>query len=164
METTLSLDDVKEFQLSSFEDYRGEIYTIYDSKSIPNLVFNHDKIAIRHHNVLVGIHGDFNTWKLATCLYGRIQTVVVDKRTLSVDLNKWRSYILSDKNKKQLLIPPGIGNSFLVLSDFCVYHYKLAYTGDYVDSDRQFTLKWNDPLYNISWGSLCPILSQRDNI
>jgi dTDP-4-dehydrorhamnose 3,5-epimerase len=55
-----------------------------------------------------------------------------------------------------------MGNSFLVLSDVCVYNYKLSYSGEYTDHDKQFTLKWNDPKYNIHWPIQNPILSERD--
>ena len=161
METNLSLNDIKEYKIESFEDYRGEIYTTY-KKSLENKSFDHDKCCVRYKDSLVGIHGDFNTWKLITCLYGRVYCVLVDNRKNSIDFNKYKTFILSNENKKQILIPPGIGNSFLVLSDFCIYNYKLSYTGNYTDCDQQFTLKWNDPKYNIKWPINNPILSDRD--
>jgi len=156
-----SLNDISEIQLSSFEDFRGEIYTIFD-QSKSTKVFNHDKIAIRHKDCLVGIHGDFSTYKLITCLFGKIFVALVDNREDSKDFNSHKTYILSAENKKQLLVPPGIGNSFLVLSDVCVYNYKLSYDGDYIDCDKQFTLKWNDTKYGIFWPIKNPILSERD--
>ncbi len=157
----MSLDDVKEFELDAYEDFRGEIYTTYRETELDR-AFNHDKICTRHHGVLVGIHGDFQTWKLVTCLYGRVYSVIVDNRPDSIDYGKHRSYVLSHVNKKQILIPPGVGNSFLVMSDFCVYNYKLSYVGDYVDCDKQFTLKWNDAELGIHWPIQNPILSKRD--
>lgn len=161
METTLSLSDVKEYSLSSHEDMRGEIYTIYEREKYP-LEFNHSKVCTRHKDVLVGIHGDFATWKLVTCLYGRVYSALVDNRPESSDYNKCKTFVLSHFNKKQLLIPPGVGNSFLVLSDFCVYSYQLSYLGGYTDCDKQFTLKWDNPKYGIHWPIKQPILSERD--
>ncbi len=157
-----SLNDIVEFSLDSYEDFRGEIYTTYKESEYPHR-FNHDKVCTRHKDVLVGIHGDFATWKLVTCLYGRVYAVVVDNRPDSVDYLKHKSFVLSHLNKKQLLLPPGIGNSFLVMSDFCVYNYKLSYVGDYTDADDQFTLKWNDPKLGIYWPIKNPIVSQRDD-
>ena len=61
-----------------------------------------------------------------------------------------------------VLIPPGLGNAFFVKSEFATYHYKLAYQGDYVDSEDQFTVAWDDPRINIDWPSKDPILSERD--
>ena len=57
-------------------------------KFLPNnLSFNHDKFSYNNQNVLRGIHGDFKTWKLVTCIYGSIQQVVVDHREGSKSLN-----------------------------------------------------------------------------
>ena len=160
MET--SLKDIKEYEISSFEDYRGEIFTTYN-ESVEGRKFEHDKICTRYKNCLVGIHGDFKTWKLITCLYGNVYCVIVDNRPDSKDYKKHTTFILNDKNKKQILLPPGMGNSFLVLSDFCIYNYKLSYEGDYTDFDKQFTIKWDDPAYNINWPIKNPILGARDN-
>ena len=55
-----------------------------------------------------------------------------------------------------------MGNSYYVKSENAVYHYKLAYEGDYIDADKQFSLKWNDARINIDWPTKTPILSGRD--
>ena len=70
--------------------------------------------------------------------------------------------ILDDKKRKQVLIPPGVGNGFFVLSDQCVFQYKWSYDGEYPDVKDQFSIKWNDPTINIDWPSDNPILSRRD--
>jgi dTDP-4-dehydrorhamnose 3,5-epimerase len=156
-----SLADIQEYIIDANHDFRGEIFTTYKD-NFAGMVFQHDKITIRYKDVLVGIHGDHKTWKLITCLFGRVFAVFVDNREDSIDYLKHKEIILSHENKKQILIPPGIGNSFFVLSDVCVYNYKLSYTGDYIDYDQQFTLKWNDPQLNIKWPHNYPILSKRD--
>lgn len=161
METNLSLNDIKEINPTVFEDFRGEIYTIYDSNKY-NINFNHDKICNRSKNVLVGLHGDEKTTKLVSCLYGKVFSVIVDCRKESPDYLKYKTFILSDFNKKQLLIPPNFANGFCVISDYCVYNYKLSYYGEYTDFDKQFTLRWDDPKLNIFWPYNNPILSERD--
>ena len=60
----------------SFRDSRGQLFTIWEEKALPNMSFNHDKVAISKKNVLRGLHTD-KSWKLITCLYGKIQFVVV---------------------------------------------------------------------------------------
>ena len=60
------------------------------------------------------------------------------------------------------MIPPGMGNGYYVFSPTAVYHYKLAYTGNYIDADQQFTINWNNPKLNITWPVNNPILSDRD--
>ena len=44
-----------------------------------------------------------------------------------------------------------------------IYHYKLAYSGDYLDYEDQFTVAWNSDELNIEWPCNNPILSRRDN-
>ena len=158
-----SLNDIKEFTIDAFEDFRGSIYTTYHQTDF-DLSFIHDKISVRRQNSLVGIHGDFKTHKLVTCLHGEIFVAIVDNREDSSDYQKHRTFILTGDNHKQLLVPPGMGNSFLVLSELCIYSYKLAYDGDYADVGEQFTLKWDDPKYNIYWPIKNPMLSERDSL
>ena len=61
------------------------------------------------------------------------------------------STILSDKENVQILVPPGYANGHLCLSDNCVFHYKLSYSGKYSDVKSQKVLKWNDPRIKINW-------------
>lgn len=146
---------------NAFTDYRGDLYTIWKDDDF-NLNFNHDKVSTSRKHVLRGIHGDTKSWKLVSCLHGEIYFVLVDNRESSDTFMKWEYMVLSDRNKKQVLIPPGVGNGFLVLSDHSVFHYKWSYEGEYADVNQQFTIKWNDPMIGIDWPINNPILSKRD--
>ena len=88
--------------------------------------------------------------------------MVVDLRDNSPTYQSWISFDISDKNQKLVLIPPGCGNAYYVKSDNAVSHYKLAYSGEYIDYEEQFTYPWNDSRLNINWPSKEPILSNRD--
>jgi dTDP-4-dehydrorhamnose 3,5-epimerase len=153
--------EIKIFQPDSFEDYRGELYTVFNQDE-HKLVFNHDKVAVSKQHVLRGIHGDAKATKLITCLSGAIYLVVVDNRPESPNYLKWDSIILSETNRKQVLIPPMFANGHLVLSNTAVFFYKWSYPGEYPDVKDQFTLKWNDSKVNIHWPIDSPILSKRD--
>jgi len=142
-------------------DYRGDLWTLWKSDA-HHLDFNHDKVSTSRKHVLRGIHGDQKSWKLVTCLYGELYFVVADPRPDSETYMKWDSMILDSRNRSQVLLPPGVGNGFLVLSEESVFHYKWCYPGAYPDIDEQFTIKWNDPAWNISWPIDNPILQPRD--
>ena len=144
-----------------FTDYRGDLYTIWKDGDF-DLHFNHDKVSTSRKNVLRGIHGDNKSWKLVTCLYGEIYFVIVDNRESSDTFLQWEWMMLTDRNRKQVLIPPGVGNGFLVMSHRSVFHYKWSYEGEYPDVDQQFTIKWNDPIVGVDWPIVNPILSKRD--
>lgn len=148
-------------QPNSFEDFRGELYTLYKENDY-NLNFNHDKVSISRKNTLRGLHGDNKSWKLVTCLAGEIYLVIVDNRPDSPNYLKWDWKILTSKNRIQVLIPPMFANGHFILSKEATFFYKWSYPGKYPDVDDQFTLKWNDPKLNITWPNFNPILSSRD--
>lgn len=150
-------------QLDVFEDFRGEYIETYNEalyrENGIDIKFVQDDISISTRNVLRGIHGDNETWKLISCLQGKFYLVVVNCDKQSADFGKWQSFVLSDKNMLQILVPPRYGNAHLVLSDTTIFHYKQS---TYYDRTKQFTYKWDDPEFNIWWPIKKPILSQRD--
>ena len=154
--------EVKIYQPDSFEDYRGELYTLFKQEDL-DLLFNHDKVSTSRKHVLRGLHGDFKSWKHISCLGGEILVVVVDNRLKSKNYLKWDSIIISAKNRKSILLPPMFANGHLVLSDNATLFYKWSYQGTYPDVQDQFTLKWDDPKIGIKWPISNPILSQRDS-
>lgn len=141
-------------------DYRGEYIETWNLTAFSTILsdkFKQDDISTSKKNVLRGLHGDWETYKLVQCLQGEIMLVVVDCRN---DHGKHETFILNDKNRHQILIPPGCANGHLVLSDSCIFSYKQ--TTLYQGADKQFTLKWNDSFLNINWPTESPILSLRD--
>ena len=155
------INGVVDREQDAFTDYRGDLYTIWKDDEF-DLNFNHDKVSTSRKHVLRGIHGDNKSWKLVTCLYGEIYFVIVDNRDSSDTFLQWESMMLTDRNRRQVLIPPGVGNGFLVMSHRSVFHYKWSYEGEYADVDQQFTIKWNDPIVGVDWPIDNPILSKRD--
>lgn len=145
------------------EDFRGtntEIFNVglYD-ESIGRIDWKIDSVSTSRKHVLRGVHGDSKTWKLISCLYGTIYLLVVDNRPSSPNYRQKVSFTISDKNRKQVLVPPGFGNGHLVMSHTAVFHYKWS---EYYDRQAQFTIKWNDPDYEFWWPIKHPILSERD--
>ncbi len=150
------------------EDERGNIWTSFIAGDVHNLVtdkvhFKHNKFSKSKKNVLRGIHGDTKSWKLVTAVYGKMQQVVVDMREESPTYLQWEEFIIDSDKPQLVLIPPRLGNAYYNMGDDLVYHYSLAYDGDYIDADEQFSVKWNDERIGIKWR--CdgePILSGRD--
>jgi dTDP-4-dehydrorhamnose 3,5-epimerase len=170
------LEGVLLFKLESFEDFRGEYVEIFNEslykreivnnlkgtifeKSARGIKFLEDDISTGSRGVLKGLHGDKKTWKLISCLYGKFYLVVLNQNHKSTDYGKWEAFTLSASNKNQVLIPPYFGNGHLVLSEYSIFAYKQT---SYYDPKSQFTVKFNDPAFNIWWPIKNPILSQRD--
>jgi dTDP-4-dehydrorhamnose 3,5-epimerase len=109
--------------------------------------------------VLRGIH--VAEW--TKCIYvvrGEAQAVIVDLRRDSPHFGRHESFVLGESRRAMLVVPPGCGNSFLVLSDWVDYIYSVDrewYAGG------EFGIAWDDPDLGIDWkldGQ--PILSEKD--
>lgn len=146
-----------------FEDFRGTYVETYNENLYRQMGieehFVQDDISVSDKHVLRGIHGDQETWKLVSCLWGKFYLVVVNWDPTSPQYQQWESFSLSDRNRQQVLIPPKFGNGHLVLSDQAIFHYKQT---TYYNREGQFTLSWNDPALGIWWPVNRPIVSQRD--
>lgn len=157
------LKGVRLMKLDIFEDHRGQYIETYSKKRYYSngidIEFVQDDISVSSKNVLKGIHGDFETWKLITCLYGKFYLVVVDCRQESSSFGRWEPFVLSGENGLQVLVPPGYGNGHLVLSDQAVFHYKQS---TYYHPKKQFSYRYDDDRFNIWWPSVTPVLSRRD--
>jgi len=163
-----SLKEVKIISPSTYREFRGEIFTTYHTKYHPANDFLssemcvHDRFSRSYKGVLRGLHYDFSTWKLVQAVVGDIYLVVLDMRLNSATNGKWESYIITERTRDQVLIPPGFANGHFALTD-CIFHYNLFYEGDYVDESEQKVVKWNDSKYNINWPTNSPILQKRDS-
>ncbi len=146
-----------------FEDFRGTYVETYNEVLYRQMGieehFVQDDISVSEKHVLRGIHGDQETWKLVSCLWGKFYLVVVNWDPSSSQYQQWESFTLSDQNRQQVLIPPKFGNGHLVLSDQAIFHYKQT---TYYNREGQFTLSWNDPALGIWWPLKHPIVSKRD--
>lgn len=152
---------------SVYREYRGEIFTTYHSKLHPINEFittehnTHSRFSKSYSGVLRGLHYDNKTYKLVQAIVGDIYLIVLDVRPESNTYGKWESYIISEKTREQVLVPPGFANGHYALTD-CVFHYYLYYPGEYIDENNQGVIKWNDPSFNIEWPTVNPILQKRD--
>ena len=161
------IPDILTIKPSMNWDIRGSIYSSFNKdfylEFLPKKInFKHDKFAESKFNVLRGLHGDSKTWKLVSCVWGELFEVVVDMRKNSPTYKKWDAFNLNSNDYSQVLIPPGFINGYYVQSKHAIFHYKLAYDGDYIDANEQMTYVWNDPELNIKWPCKDPILQERD--
>ena len=165
--TSKVLPGVTVINPSVYYESRGEISTTYHSDYYDSLIpleerergvqFKHDRYSKSEFNVLRGLHYDDKTWKMVSCLTGKIYLVVLDIKT-----GKWENFILSPSTRIQVLIPPGFANGHYVMEKDSIFYYKMAYEGEFNDVDKQQTIKWNSKEFNIEWPCANPIISKRD--
>ncbi len=160
-------EQVPIFTPSIYREFRGEIFTTYHTKThpvnklLPEDIEIHSRFSKSYKGVLRGLHYDNKTYKLVQALVGDIYLVVLDYREDSATFGKWESYIISEKTRDQVLIPPGFANGHYALTD-CIFHYNLFYPGEYIDEHSQGVIKFNDSRFNIEWPDDNPILQARD--
>ena len=146
-----------------FEDFRGSFVEIYNEilykEAGIDVNFVQDDVSTSRQHVLRGIHGDRQTYKMVSCLYGALYLVVANCDENSQAFGKWFSTTLSAANKRQVLVPPNHGLAHLVTTDVALFHYKQS---TYYDRASQFTYRWDDPRFGIDWPIEDPILSERD--
>ena len=164
--TETEIPDVKIVKPIVFGDERGFFLETFEQKRYQQMLdinfnFVQDNHSRSQKGVLRGLHFQKQNpqGKLVRVVRGQVYDVVVDIRKDSKTFGKWVSIILSEENKTQLWIPPGLAHGFVVLSDIADFEYKCT---NYYDPKSEESLLWNDPTVNIDWPITNPILSTKD--
>ncbi|MDP2609842.1 MULTISPECIES: dTDP-4-dehydrorhamnose 3,5-epimerase [unclassified Oceanobacter] len=136
--------DERGFFLETFQDNR------YRDMAGINATFVQDNHSRSRKGVLRGLHFQKSKpqGKLVRVIRGSVFDVAVDIRPGSPTFGQWEGVILSEENKRQFWVPPGLAHGFLVLSDAADFEYKCT---DYYDPADEGSLIWNDPEVAIEW-------------
>jgi dTDP-4-dehydrorhamnose 3,5-epimerase len=151
-----------------FYDYRGEYVETWNEEEYLPLInpgatgaasdrFLQDDISVSRKDTLRGLHGDSITWKLVQCLHGTLLLTVLDLRKDSPSFLRHQQWTLNDRNRRQVLVPPGCVNGHLCLTDACIFSYKQT---SFYRQQKQVTVRYDS--FGIQWPVAHPILSQRD--
>ncbi|AYH15258.1 dTDP-4-dehydrorhamnose 3,5-epimerase [Pectobacterium parmentieri] len=149
--------DARGFFLETFEKQR------YQKMLNIDLDFVQDNHSRSSKGVLRGLHFQKTKpqGKLVHVVRGEVFDVAVDIRPNSPTYGVWEGIILSEENKTQFWLPPGLAHGFVVLSDFADFEYKCT---DYYDPSDEGCLLWNDPEVGIEWPISDPLLSEKDKL
>lgn len=158
--------DVKIIEPKVFGDERGFfLETFQKERYLEALNIEGDFVQDNHSRsakgVLRGLHFQRVNpqGKLVRVVRGEVFDVAVDIRPESPTFKQWVGVILSEENKTQFWIPPGLAHGFVVLSDFADFEYKCT---NYYDPSSEGCLLWNDPEVGIEWPVTAPLLSEKD--
>lgn len=97
--------------------------------------------------------------KLVQCVRGSIFDVALDLRKGSKTYGKWVGEVLSEENKKMLLVPKGFAHGFQALEKNCLVEY---FVTQYYAANYERGIRWNDPAFAIDWPVKKAILSEKD--
>lgn len=133
-------------------------------ENFPNIHFVQDNESKSDFGVLRGLHFQkppFEQTKLVRVIHGEVLDVAVDLRVKSKTYGQYESFILSDTNKKQLLIPRGFAHGFLVLSKTAIFQYKVD---NIYAPNHDSGILYNDSTLKIDWKLDCKnfIISEKD--
>ncbi len=152
--------------VTAFGDERGyfmETYNAADFRSAGlQYQFVQDNQSSSRKGVLRGLHFQkkYSQAKLVRVLKGEVFDVAVDLRRGSETYGQWVGVILSEANKRQLMIPRGFAHGFLVMSDYAEFAYKCD---ELYHPEDEGGLKWDDPDIGIEWPETEElVLSEKD--
>ena len=167
--TKTEIKDLVIIDPDCYGDHRGWFMETYNEAKMKengiDVVFvqdNHSKSLVK--GTLRGLHFQNNPMaqtKLVRCTKGVILDVAVDLRKNSPTYKKWFSIELTEENKKQLFIPQGFAHGFLTLSDDVEVQYKVD---NLYSKEHDRGIRYNDPEIGIDWGSIDPVLSEKDTL
>ena len=154
-------------QRKAIEDHRGFLSRFYCADEFrmagitkPVAQINHT--LTRKKGAVRGLHFQHPPHaetKLVSCLKGEIWDVAVDIRSGSPTFLQWHGEILSEANRKSMLIPEGYAHGFQALTEDCELLY--LHTAPF-HPESEGALNVADPALAITW--LLPVseLSERD--
>jgi len=161
------LDGVVILEPEVFGDYRGYFMESFNQQKLARLgldfafVQDNQSFSVQAGTIR-GLHYQLNPkaqTKLVRVLTGAIYDVVVDIRKKSPTFGQWVGVILSEENKRQLLVPKGFAHGFCTLVKDTMVLYKVD---EYYSPEHDRGIMWNDPDLGIDWPMPHAILSEKD--
>ncbi|MEL5510682.1 dTDP-4-dehydrorhamnose 3,5-epimerase, partial [Serratia marcescens] len=129
--TDTKIAGVKIIQPKVFGDARGFFLETFEKKRYQDMLgidldFVQDNHSRSSRGVLRGLHFQKVNpqGKLVRVVRGEVFDVAVDIRPESPTYGAWEGVILSEENKTQFWVPPGLAHGFVVLSDVADFEYK----------------------------------------
>jgi dTDP-4-dehydrorhamnose 3,5-epimerase len=150
-----------------FGDHRGFFMESYNEKKFKqhelNIHFVQDNHSLSAESGTIrGLHYQLQPkaqTKLIRVISGAIYDVVVDIRKDSSTFGQWIGAILSENNKRQLLVPKGFAHGFCTIVPNTEVMYKVD---QYYSPEYDRGILWNDPAIGIDWPTSNPVLSEKD--
>ena len=165
--TPLPLKDSYLIVPDPFKDNRGQFARIFCKKEMSAAGLTKNIVQVNHSltvqkGVVRGMHFQYPPKaeiKMVKCLNGEVFDVIVDLRKDSPTFLKWHGEILSEANMKMIYIPEGFAHGFQTMEKNCKLLY---FHTEFYNSGFEGSVRYNDPLINISWPLEITDISSKD--
>ena len=150
------LEDVIVIEPQVHGDSRGYFMETFRQDKLEEFLghklnFCQDNESKSSKGVLRGLHYQLHPaaqTKLVRVIQGSVLDVAVDIRIGSPTFGEHFTVELSEKNKKQLLIPRGFAHGFVVLEENTIFAYKVD---NYYSPQNDRGIAFDDMNLNINW-------------
>ncbi|MFN2141853.1 MAG: dTDP-4-dehydrorhamnose 3,5-epimerase family protein [Candidatus Promineifilaceae bacterium] len=148
-------------RLQAFGDDRGRFMETFRKEWFPQRSW--DRVQMNRSDskkrVLRGLHYHHRQIDYWYVVQGLLRAALVDIRPDSATYLNTFLIEMGGENNIGLFIPSGVAHGFFAISDVT-----LTYVIDnYFDGGRdEYGVAWNDPQIGMDWGTVDPILSDRD--
>lgn len=161
------LEDVIIIEPAVFGDHRGYFMESYNKNVFSEQGIEYDFVQDNQSlsvetGVIRGLHYQLAPkaqTKLVRALTGAIYDVAVDIRKGSPTYGQWVGAILSEDNKRHLLVPKGFAHGFCTLVPNTIVAYKVD---EYYSPEHDRGILWNDPAIGVDWPTSKAVLSEKD--
>lgn len=150
------LKDVKIIEPDVFGDHRGFFTESYSEEKYKKLGIDFNFVQDNHSlsveaGIVRGLHfqrGNAEQTKLIRVVTGAVLDVIVDMRKGSHTYGQWESFILSEHNRRQLLVPRGFAHGFATLTPNVNFMYKYD---NYYNAEADAGIAFDDKELGIDW-------------
>lgn len=150
------LKDVKIIEPDVFGDHRGFFTESYSEEKYKKLGIDFNFVQDNHSlsveaGIVRGLHfqrGNAEQTKLIRVVTGAVLDVIVDMRKGSHTYGQWESFILSEHNRRQLLVPRGFAHGFATLTPNVNFMYKCD---NYYNAEADAGIAFDDKELGIDW-------------
>lgn len=154
-------------KLEKLEDFRGFFERVYCFNEFKKIGINKTILQINSSysskkGTIRGLHYQVEPCaeiKIMRCIQGEVFDVIIDLRPESKTYCQWFGTKLTAKDSTLLVIPEGFAHGCQSLVDDTGIMYPV--TACYSPKHER-GIRWNDPLFNIEWPVLDPIVSDKD--
>ena len=150
------LKDVKIIESDVFGDHRGFFTENYSEEKYKKLGIDFNFVQDNHSlsveaGVVRGLHfqrGSAAQTKLIRVVTVAVLDAIVDMRKGSPTYGQWKSFILSEYNRGQLLVPRGFAHGFVTLTPNVNFMYKCD---NYYNVEADAGIAFDDKELEIDW-------------